>query len=107
MAVTNKNKIMRFISYLMLAIISCIFLYLSCNTNDPEIKGETNSLEGLKIVIIDGCEYYQFRIHGNAITHKGNCNNPIHRFQNPEFINDSIITKGEFNVISSARDAHQ
>lgn len=31
------------------------------------------------IVIIDGCEYIQYKTYGyHAITHKGNCNNPIH-----------------------------
>ena len=33
------------------------------------------------IVIIDGCQYLKFYSYGghDAVTHKGDCNNPIHK----------------------------
>jgi hypothetical protein len=49
------------------------------DSNEYDVFKNTN-LDNPKIVIIDGCEYIQFRTHNfNAITHKGNCNNPIHK----------------------------
>lgn len=40
-----------------------------------EIPNKSN-VENLKVVIIDGCEYLQYRTHHyEAITHKGNCKN--------------------------------
>lgn len=33
----------------------------------------------LSVVVIEGCEYFVCSNHyGPVITHKGNCNNPIH-----------------------------
>lgn len=48
--------------------------------NDKSIKGENNSdLAGLKVIVLDGCEYFQFKSYTYySITHKGNCKNPIH-----------------------------
>lgn len=34
-------------------------------------------------ITMDGCEYYKIYIYGSnyAISHKGNCNNPIHIYK--------------------------
>ncbi len=48
--------------------------------NYEEEMFKNTNLDNPKIVIIDRCEYIQFRTHNfNAVTHKGNCTNPIHR----------------------------
>jgi hypothetical protein len=62
------------LSLLLIAAVGCD------RNNDPKIKGETVGLRGLKIVVIEECEYFQMRTHNyDIITHKGNCRNPIHQ----------------------------
>ena len=40
---------------------------------------EDKHLERYELIILDGCEYYRTGGWSDAgITHKGNCNNPIH-----------------------------
>ncbi len=67
-----RNKLM--IIAITIGMMGCVQ-----DSNEDGVFKNTN-LHNPKIVIIDGCEYIQFRTHNfNAITHKGNCNNPIHK----------------------------
>jgi len=60
-----------------------ILFFTACGDpkKDKTIKGETRGLYGLRIVIIEGCQYYQFKTYNTyySICHKGNCNNPQHK----------------------------
>jgi len=73
MEVKMKNKLI--IIALTIGMVGC-----GVQNCDEEMFKNTN-LRNPKIVIIDGCEYIQFRTHHNfnAITHKGNCSSPIHK----------------------------
>lgn len=56
-------------------------LFMGCEGVPPStIPNDSSDLVQQKIVVIDGCQYIQYyQTHGfPAITHKGNCNNPIH-----------------------------
>lgn len=63
----------------LVMIIAIIFM-VACETPD----GDRTKKEGYSILTIDGCEYIEVSsmIGSNngyySITHKGNCNNPIH-----------------------------
>lgn len=66
---------MKSITLLILA-----FLAVGCQADQADIDQNHN------IVVIDGCEYitYQNALTGSnnysfAITHKGNCKNPVHQ----------------------------
>ena len=50
---------------------------------ESEKTTASNSEFETKTIIIDGCEYLAFKdSHGSLIiTHKGNCNNPIHVYR--------------------------
>ena len=62
--------------FLILLVMCCLF---SCNNE----KGKISS----HVQIIDGCEYIVSRnSYGNVVSHKGNCNNPIHK----QVIHDTI-----------------
>ena len=66
-------------------VFGVIFLYKATKKTDEELKQERDNyiLEYTHNIKIDGCEYIYFRdpnYHSAiAITHKGNCKNPIHR----------------------------
>lgn len=67
-----KNKLI--LIALTIGMMGC------CVQNSENEMFDATKLYDPKIVIIDGCEYIQFHIHkADAITHKGNCNNPIHK----------------------------
>jgi hypothetical protein len=54
----------------IIIVLICVSFLVSCQkaTNSDELQ------------IIDGCEYIVTRNgQGNGLTHKGNCNNPIHK----------------------------
>lgn len=62
-------------------IIAVLFMGCEDMTEKPSLPVMNNQADivNAKIVVIDGCQYIQY--HGYrfpAITHKGNCNNPIH-----------------------------
>jgi len=71
---------MKHLIYLLLIAATCFIGCSYDNGNDKSIKGEINGLYDLKVIIIDGCEYFKYRTYMGylSITHKGNCNNPIH-----------------------------
>lgn len=61
-----------------------LLTFVSCQDSNVETKA-TNTQVGsyinpIKIIVIDGCEYL-WGDWGNAtvLTHKGNCNNSIHK----------------------------
>lgn len=52
-----------------------------CGREDTaKAKEPTDNIVKFKIVIIDGCQYFNWidRYGYGSLTHKGNCNNPIH-----------------------------
>jgi len=63
-------------AFFILLVMCCLF---SCNNG----KGK----KSIDVQIIDGCEYIVSRnSYGNIVSHKGNCNNPIHK----QVIHDTI-----------------
>jgi hypothetical protein len=64
-------------------IIALTIGMMGCDNANVEIKStdyiiEANTIR-LKIVVIDNCEYLYRGTGGAVLTHKGNCNNPIHK----------------------------
>ena len=58
------------LSFLVLALFSC-----EQSKGTQEVPSNAD-LTDLKVVVIDGCEYLQYRTYYyEAITHKGNCKN--------------------------------
>lgn len=54
-----------------LTVIFYFLTLLSCVGNKASVSGDVQE--------IDGCEYIISRNgHGNIVSHKGNCKNPIH-----------------------------
>ncbi len=63
--------------YLLLIVI----LFASCSPNGKEKVIEDNNTKprhDYKVVIIDRCEYIEVADGYYSLTHKGDCNNPIH-----------------------------
>jgi hypothetical protein len=56
----------------------------SCDGQKPKTIKEIRELHQVEVVTYDGCEYIVVGI-GNAKwgSHKGNCENPIHKGQHP------------------------
>lgn len=88
-------------------IISMVFLsFFACEPPIPEedtpLEHKAESMihqipEGdLEILKIEGCEYIIYKeIEGSNrgfgyLSHKGNCKNPIHIYQNPDIVNDTL-----------------
>jgi len=65
-------------TYLLLLIP---FLLMGCETNVPtKHSGITIDGDSIQETVIDSCQYLFDRVNGGiALTHKGNCNNPIHK----------------------------
>lgn len=53
----------------------------SCNNETPGAKQITIGKRDVEVYTFDGCEYIGYLHAANAdfLTHKGNCNNPIHK----------------------------
>ena len=63
-------------AFFILLVMCSLF---SCNDGKGRISAD--------VQIIDGCEYVVSRnSYGNVVSHKGNCNNPIHK----QVIHDTI-----------------
>jgi hypothetical protein len=63
-------------AFFILLVMCCLF---SCNNGKGKISTD--------VQVIDGCEYIVSRnSYGNVVSHKGNCNNPIHK----QVIHDTI-----------------
>jgi hypothetical protein len=63
-------------AFFILLVMCCLF---SCNDGKGKISTD--------VQVIDGCEYIVSRnSYGNVVSHKGNCNNPIHK----QVIHDTI-----------------
>jgi hypothetical protein len=62
-------------------IIAIAIGMMGCVQDSNDGLFKNTNLHNPKIVVIDQCEYIQFRTHNlyDVITHKGNCNNPIHK----------------------------
>ena len=64
-------------------LIVIIFSILGCETEtstSPSSKLNSNS-----VVIVENCEYFKVNAYGSyTYVHKGNCNNPIHCYNNVE-----------------------
>lgn len=57
-----------------LMILAVIIALTGCGGYDPQQRVNEN----YRIVIIEGCEYIYYEVHGShdfALTHKGNCKN--------------------------------
>ena len=67
-------KFWLFITVMFVALVA-LLLYTADN------KPASSKIDGVKIVVIDGCEYIDNMTYpGNSVyTHKGNCTNVIHR----------------------------
>ncbi len=98
-----KNKIR--IAYSIIGFAS-ILIVTSCETayknEETSFQSQTEkTLQSIKdgqveIVKIDGCEYLIYKEHIAAnqgfgyMSHKGNCSNPIHCFNQNKFSSDSL-----------------
>lgn len=75
------------IIFIVILIGIVILLAKFSNKRFENIKSEktmsSNSDFISKIIIIEGCEYLAFKDNDGVlmITHKGNCNNPIHLYR--------------------------
>ena len=77
------------VTIIFIVILIGIVILLAKFPNKPfeNIKSEktTSSNSGFvtKTIIIEGCEYLAFKDNDGVlmITHKGNCNNPIHQYR--------------------------
>jgi hypothetical protein len=65
----------------VLFIIVCGVSIVSCSPKQPiEGSSKTGQIGDYSVVIIDGCEYLEYRIGSGessvySLTHKGNCKN--------------------------------
>lgn len=59
-----------------LLILAAMALLAGCNPNKPVKNDESLSIHE---TTIDGCQYYVIWDESRSLTHKGNCNNPIHK----------------------------
>ena len=65
----------------VLFIFACTMGMVSCGPRQPiEGSNKTGSIGDYTIVVIDGCEYLEYRKGGGesavySLTHKGNCKN--------------------------------
>lgn len=72
--------------FLLALVLSCttFLILISCDTTTPRTNLEDyGGTERSDIIIVDSCEYIvvsAYRKYG--ITHKGNCKNPIHKYNN-------------------------
>ena len=64
------NKKIAIAAFMAMSMVSC---------NSISVNSRTE--EGIDIVIIDDCQYLKSATYGlfYVYSHKGNCNNPIHR----------------------------
>lgn len=62
------------ISVLVMALSGCDNKAIPINDKGDTIK--ESAFIGYRIEAIDGCEYIKF--NGRSLTHKGNCKNKIH-----------------------------
>ena len=65
-----------YLTILCLTVVGCV----ENNTPTAQYKQDAE-VAGFEIITIDSCQYiYRWDGYhaGSAITHKGNCNNPIH-----------------------------
>ena len=71
----------------MKKIISVLFVFI-CSCSPQSKEGNEVTTDGdFNIKVIDGCQYIEYdngifdqRVY--SLTHKGNCNNPIHNQTN-------------------------
>ena len=63
-------------------LISLLVLF-GCSTKESVTPKNNDSEAGcVTVVTIDGCQYLQYcQYMSKGITHKGNCNNPIHSYK--------------------------
>ena len=75
----------------ILVSISFLIVFASCENSSVEkltvktIDNNLGHITNLRVIKIDNCEYL-YGDWGNqtVLTHKGNCNNPIHSFKKQE-----------------------
>jgi len=62
-------------------LLITLLMLMGCETNVPtKHNGATINGEIIRETKIDSCEYLYTIVHGGVtLTHKGNCNNPIHK----------------------------
>lgn len=67
-------------------LLVCTIMLIGCGKPNVDIKRTDiivrKGVNPLNIIEIDGCQYF-YGDWGNAtvLTHKGNCNNPIHTYK--------------------------
>lgn len=70
-------------------LLSAFLIVIISSCTEPTVKSKStvytipkqagDASEPLKIVVIEGCEYFVCNNwQGNILCHKGNCKNPIH-----------------------------
>ena len=68
-----------FIAAMLLTLASCYESNVKKEDTGYVIKAGAGPI---KIVNVDGCQYlFGDWSHATVLTHKGNCNNPIHKFK--------------------------
>jgi hypothetical protein len=69
---------------LAIGMIGCSDINVEHRPTDYRIKQDGGPLQ---ILVIDSCEYlYGAWGHATVLTHKGNCSNPIHKYDEPNEI---------------------
>jgi hypothetical protein len=73
-------------------LFSASFLMVLASCEEPNVKPKSTkyrigkvSGHEIQVYEFEGCEYFYFEYDRSAsLTHKGNCNNPIHSFKQQE-----------------------
>ena len=72
-------------------LTSILILLLTCCDTTPVGESKRKTSNNYTVKIIDGCEYIEhdngildYRVY--SLTHKGNCKNPIHQYNQPDTI---------------------
>lgn len=96
---------------LILNILMVAVIYIFCNSCSDKVKKEEDSIlekttendlhnitkGDVEIIIIDGCEYIVYKETDGAnkafgfMSHKGNCTNPIHIYNNIDTVLNNLI----------------
>lgn len=85
--VREKEKIKNIttkLKYMKKTILAISIFFVGCETTvDNRKTGEKFNGQPILMVVFDSCQYVYFQ-NGNASwgSHKGNCNNPIHKINN-------------------------
>lgn len=67
----------------ILLLIAIAITLVSCDSTTYQVDKPVMSNEAVyQVVVIDSCQYVFRQFNGSCMfSHKGNCNNPIHKHQ--------------------------